>query len=51
MTDSLVSEWQKELRILLDHIDTHPSADLAEQRARVVVLNKLLAEHAAQPVA
>lgn len=49
MTDSFVSEWRKELRILLDHIETHPTHDLADKRARVVVLNKLLEEHAAQP--
>jgi hypothetical protein len=49
MIDSSASEWRKELRILLDYIDTHPSHDLTERRARVVVLNKLLGEHAAQP--
>jgi hypothetical protein len=49
MTDSFVSEWRKELRILLDHIETHPSHDLADKRARVMVLNKLLEERAAQP--
>lgn len=49
MTDSFTSEWRKELRILLDHIERHPSHDLTEQRARVVVLNKLLAEHETQP--
>jgi hypothetical protein len=48
MTDSFVDEWRKELRILLDYIETHPSHDLAEQRQRVVVLNKLLAEHESQ---
>ena len=50
MTDSFVTEWRKELRVLLDYIETHPSHDLTEQRARVVVLNKLLAEHEAQAV-
>ena len=49
MTESFASEWRKELRILLDHIETHPTYDLTEQRARVVVLNKLLAEHEGQP--
>lgn len=47
MTDSVANEWRKELRILLDHIDTHPSHDLTAQRDRVVVLNKLLGEPAA----
>lgn len=51
MTDSFVNEWRKELRILLDHIETHPTHDLADKRARVVVLNKLLAEHESQPAA
>lgn len=51
MTDSFASEWRKELRILLDHIETHPTHDLADKRARVVVLNKLLEEHAAKTAA
>lgn len=51
MTDSFVSEWRKELRILLDHIETHPTHDLADQRARVVVLSKLLEDHAATAAA
>lgn len=45
MTDSFAKDWEKELRVLLDHIERHPTHDLTEQRARVVVLNKLLAEH------
>lgn len=49
MTDSFVSEWRKELRILLDNIETHPTHDLTDKRARVVVLNKLLEEHTAEP--
>ena len=48
MTDTFVPEWRKELRVLLGHIETHPSDDLTAQRARVVVLNKLLAEAEAQ---
>lgn len=44
MTDSFVGEWRKELALLLDHIEHHPSHDLTEQRARVVVLRQLLAE-------
>jgi hypothetical protein len=45
MTDSNVSEWRQELQVLLDQIEQHPSADLSEQRARVVVLRQLLADH------
>ncbi|MFT4028060.1 MAG: hypothetical protein QM676_14880 [Novosphingobium sp.] len=47
--DTFESEWQKELRLLLGHIAAHPSHDLTAERARVVVLNKLLAEAEAQP--
>jgi len=47
MTDGSVKDWQAELRVLLDTISSHPSADLAEQRQRVVVLRQLLANHAA----
>jgi hypothetical protein len=50
MTDTVASEWRKELRILLDHIETHPTHDLADKRARVVVLNKLLEDHTAPAV-
>jgi hypothetical protein len=45
MTDSTVNEWRQELKVLLDNIEHHPSADLAEQRERVVVLRQLLADH------
>jgi ABC-type uncharacterized transport system YnjBCD ATPase subunit len=45
MTDSTAEEWRKELKVLLDHIEHHPSADLTEQRARVAVLRQLLADH------
>lgn len=44
MTQSFVGEWRKELRVLLDYIEAHPSHDLADKRDRVVVLNKLLAD-------
>jgi hypothetical protein len=45
MTDSSADEWRKELKVLLDHIEHHPSADLTEQRERVTVLRRLLADH------
>lgn len=51
MTDSFVGEWRKELRVLLDHIEAHPSHDLAEARRRVVVLNKLIADAERHPAA
>jgi len=37
------AEWEKELRILLDRVQTKPSADLTAERERIVVLNKLIA--------
>lgn len=45
MSESTIGEWKKELRILLDHIQSHPSHDLTEQRGRIVVLNQLIAAH------
>jgi len=50
MTDSLVDQWEKEQRVLLDLIQNHPSADLTVERDRLVVLNKLIAERRKQPV-
>lgn len=45
MNESHIGEWTKELRILLDQIQSHPSQDLTEKRERVIVLNKLIAAH------
>lgn len=45
MTDSAVNDWRQELKVLLDHIEHHPSADLSEQRERVNVLRQLIADH------
>jgi hypothetical protein len=42
MTESFAGAWRKELSVLLDHIETHPSHDLTAPRARVVVLRQLL---------
>lgn len=42
MTASFAGAWRKELSVLLDHIETHPSHDLTAQRERVVVLRQLL---------
>lgn len=44
MTDSIVQDWKKELRTLLHLIEQYPSRDLAQERDRVVVLQKLIAE-------
>lgn len=51
MTESFVNEWRRELDLLLHHIAHHPSHDLTEQRARLVVLRQLLAEEKASEVA
>ncbi|CAN5378594.1 hypothetical protein BH09PSE3_BH09PSE3_26280 [soil metagenome] len=44
MPDSVYEHWQKELKILLEKIEQHPSADLSVERDRVVVLNTLIAK-------
>lgn len=46
MSDSLYEQWQKELKVLLEKIAQHPSADLAIERDRVAVLNTLIAKRA-----
>jgi hypothetical protein len=48
MSDTNEVEWSKELRTLLDKIQSNPSQDLTRERERVVVLNKLLAAHAGE---
>lgn len=47
MSDSLYEQWQKELKILLEKIEQHPSADLDVERDRVAVLNTLIAKRSA----
>jgi hypothetical protein len=44
-----MSERNKELRILLERVRTHPSAELTEERERIVVLQNLIAGHAKRP--
>ena len=39
------AEWEKELRVLLDKVQNHPSADLTAERERIVLLQKLIASH------
>jgi hypothetical protein len=51
MSDTNKAEWSKELRILLDRIQSNPSQDLLPERERVVVLNTLLATHAKEAAA
>lgn len=42
MSNNNVAEWRKELRILLDKVQAQPSADLTQERERIVLLNKLI---------
>jgi hypothetical protein len=49
MSDAIIVEWEKELRVLLDIIKTHPSSDLTQKRERVVVLQKLISERSKHP--
>jgi len=37
------AHWDKELRALLDRIQTHPSRDWTQERQRVAVLKNLMA--------
>ncbi|MDO7842799.1 hypothetical protein [Sphingomonas immobilis] len=39
------AEWTKELRVLLDKVQNHPSADLTAERERIVLLQNLIASH------
>lgn len=43
MSDPDLEQWQKELKVLLERIRSHPSADLATERERVVVLEQMIA--------
>ena len=45
MTDASIKAWESELKALLEKIRAHPSADLSEERARAVVLEKLIADY------
>lgn len=37
------TQWEKELRSLLDQVQAHPSKDLTAERERIAVLKNLLA--------
>ncbi|MDE2595888.1 MAG: hypothetical protein KGL44_03310 [Sphingomonadales bacterium] len=45
MTDASIGAWESELHALLEKLRSHPSAELAEERLRVVVLEKLIADY------
>ena len=44
MTETTVTEWEKELKVLLDQIRAHPSADLTRERDRAALLTRLIGE-------
>ena len=44
MTDAILEEWEKELKVLLGIIQEHPSRDTTKERDRVVILQKMIAE-------
>ena len=41
--DASLAEWNKELKVLLEQVENRPSADLAEARDRIALLNRLIA--------
>ena len=44
MTDASIHAWESEMKAILDHIRAHPSSDLTEKRARLAVLEKMIAD-------
>ena len=49
MDDASISQWTKELRLLLDQIQTQPSQDNDAKRERINVLNQLIASRTPEP--
>ena len=45
MTDATITAWESELKAIVDRLRQHPSDDHAADRARMVVLEKLIADH------
>jgi hypothetical protein len=45
MGQGLESEWEKELRVLLELVRSHPSAEMSRERERIAVLKSLMATH------
>ena len=43
MGQGLESEWEKELRVLLQLVESNPSTDMSRERERIVVLKNLMA--------
>ena len=51
MEDATLTEWTKELNVLLQLVQSKPSADLERERERIIVLNRLIADRADVPAA
>ena len=47
MGQGLENEWEKELRVLLELVKSHPSAEMSRERERIAVLKNLMATHRA----
>ena len=45
MTDASIKAWESELKALLEKLKAHPSGDHEADRARMVVLEKLIADY------
>lgn len=43
-----IDDRRRELRNLLDQIEAHPSRDWSSERARIVVLQQMIAAHEKQ---
>ncbi len=46
MQDTTLTDRERELRELLDTLEAHPEKELPQHRARVAVLQEMLASHA-----
>ena len=45
MTDASIQAWESEAKALVEKLRTHPSSDHTEDRQRLVVLAKLIADY------
>ena len=43
MSEISTEQWEKELRVLLDQLQAHPSRDATAERQRIAVLKNLIA--------
>ena len=45
MTNASIQAWESELKALLERLRSQPSADHTEDRQRIAVLEKLVADY------